>query len=671
MKKIIIILIILCALTKIHSSILLDFPHYNSRLYGSGESMLVERNDFNNIDIFPASIAGINEQELSMGYIKWLDLLNIIRAGYAYNLKDIGVIGGTINLGTLKETENYDRYGNLLGNVKNSDVLLNIGYGKKIKNNIHTGMNVKYLNMNVCGYKASWIGAGFSGLISLGIPGINVEAVENFNLGIGIQDINLLKAKFDKDSSGYPMKLNAGIVYKFLKIMGIETKVGTTYTYMTKYNRHYVSTGLEFGYKELLYLRSGYYISGRYTDKIAIGVGIGKDNLLKTTFLGQTGIKFDYSLSFLEEGIGHFIQLNFIFSPAQKHEKKDIKYYKDIKIVTEKNNEVLFNIKKENIELFKKDKSALSKEGKKVFNQIVKLIKKEDYKRVVTTIYTTGIKKQDLKLSQKRAKTIGKYLTDKNINRKRISYRVYDKHSRKDKAFKNDYKYEILLIRWKKGEEEKFKEHYFNGMDAYIKEGYRKAIIELGKALKIDPRNQDLKKRIKEAEARRKKKGIIHDDKKISISIEKTEKKLKKRKMDKITVLFFNYKNTGDSKKWGFLNRTIPDSVSNNLDDNNFINVIRISVLEDFISESGIKEDEMYKDENLQVIRKRLNGDIIIKGSFEDDNRKLQIETEILNLETGDTLAVIKASGEIGVYMFDLMDKTAEAIIEVFMEYRE
>lgn len=315
MKKIIILIIVLFYFSNVRASILLDFPHYNSRLYGSGESMLIVKRDFNNISIFPASISDIENQILSMGIVKWSNMVSIINIGYVHNLKALGVIGGTINYGALKEITNYDEQGNVLGTLKNNELLLNIGYGRKIKNNIQTGMNIKYLYMNTGGYTGTWIGAGLSGIISVHLKSINIKTRENLNLGLGIQDINLIKATFNKKSSGYPTTICGGYTYKFLNISDIEMATGSTYYFMTKYNKHYVSTGLELGYLNLFYLRSGFYIFGRDSDKINIGMSISKDNLLNIKSLETVIVKFDYSLSFLDEGTVHFVQLSFVFNP--------------------------------------------------------------------------------------------------------------------------------------------------------------------------------------------------------------------------------------------------------------------------------------------------------------------------------------------------------------------
>ncbi|MBU1076928.1 MAG: OmpA family protein [Spirochaetes bacterium] len=669
-KSIIIIMILCCIANSIKASILLDFPHYNSRLYGSAESLLVEKGDLNNIEIFPASISSIQGQALSMGYIKWSDIVNIMRIGYGHNLKNIGVIGGSINFGTLQETKNYDEYGNILGNLKVSDVLLNIGYGKEISKNVQAGLNIKYLNMNLDGYRSSWIGAGLSGLISFNLPGINLKGSENFNLGLGIQDINLVKAKFINQDSEYPVRIYGGFTYKFLRTGQVETKIGTTYTFLTEYKQHYISSGLEFGFNRLIFIRYGYYLLGRYSDKMAFGCGIGKDKLVRMKWFGETGFKFDYSFSLLKEGTAHYIQLGLLFMPGGKYKKIKDNEEKNI-IIEEDEERILFDIRENNKKLFMNKKGELGNNGKEVINEISKLMKNEDYKRVAIIIYTEKSKAQNKELSETRIKSITRYLVDSEIDKKRISHKIYDRADmEEDKILKDDFKYEILLIRWKNDEEkERFKYYYFNGYDAYIKGGYELAITEWGKALQIDPDNDELIMQFQKAQ-----KAIKAEDGRkapISVNVETDKEILEKRQLKNITAIVFNYQNKGDSKKWEFLRETIPDSIRSSLDDYNFIRIINKSKVETSISGSGIKISEMYEKKTMQTIGRELKANVIIKGSFTEINRKLQIKTEIWDLRTGSESAVIKVVGEVGANMFDLMDKTVESIITVLRKYQK
>ena len=86
-----IIFIILILSTSLNSSILVDLQHSNADYFGSGESLLVEKSDINNLEIFPASLAGIKYHEASIGYISYLDMINIYRLAYAASLDNISV----------------------------------------------------------------------------------------------------------------------------------------------------------------------------------------------------------------------------------------------------------------------------------------------------------------------------------------------------------------------------------------------------------------------------------------------------------------------------------------------------------------------------------------------------------------------------------------------------
>lgn len=663
MRRFIIILSLL-TLANLHASILLDFNHYNSRFYGSGESILIEKKDLNNIDIFPASIASIQGQMLSLGYIKWLDLLSIMRAAYAHNLGTYGVIGGSFNFASLNASENYDPYGNLLDKLKINDILFNIGYGKKINNNIQMGINFKYLNINLHDYQSKWMGAGYSGMISLPVKGINVKTKNNFNIGIGIQDINLISSKFKEKKSTYPMKIYSGIVYKFLQWRDMELKIGTTSTYLTKYKNFYLSSGIELGYKQLLYLRSGYYILGRQSDKLAAGVGIGKDSLFTTKLLGHTGIKFDYSFSLLNDGISHFAQLSLVFKPEYNSKKKYINYYEDKNIIIQeeanKKQELVFHIKEKNKKLFKPNKSDLDDKGEEILIHIAKLIKKEDYKKVLTIIHVKKDKKA-INLSEKRAQIILNYFKENGINPKRMDYKLYNKIQGLDEI--GNLKYKFLLIRWGEEEKEKFKEHYFNGLDAYIKGGYNIAINEWEKALELDPGNQDLQTRLSKAKKAEKRKD---NNREISVKIRTQKEILKIKKADTIRTVIFDYENIENSSKWKFLKNTIPDAIYSSLNDNDFVKVIDKEQFNHFIDEKEIDDREI-----LQNIRKNLKADILIKGNFVEQNHELKITTIILDLESGYPFSIIEITGKVGVNMFDLMDKTTDVIMEILARYKE
>ena len=141
------------------------------------------------------------------------------------------------------------------------------------------------------------------------------------------------------------------------------------------------------------------------------------------------------------------------------------------------------------------------------------------------------------------------------------------------------------------------------------------------------------------------------------------------KKPGSIVVVVLNFENTGNSKNWEFLSKTIGDSVSSTIADHDFLTVMNRLMLEEVIEKSEIKPDEIYKLDNLKIIGKKLNANVIVKGSFIEINKRLQITTEVFDLESGTVFASSKVLGRVGANMFDLMDKTADTIVKDLKKY--
>ncbi|MBN1898224.1 MAG: hypothetical protein JW827_05575 [Spirochaetes bacterium] len=171
-----------------------------------------------------------------------------------------------------------------------------------------------------------------------------------------------------------------------------------------------------------------------------------------------------------------------------------IKKTKDFRVQIDKNDfELAVNIDEGKKKLFKNDNS-LSDEGKKVLDEVISSIKDDNYKRVIIIMFK-GKNDKDVNRIKSQAKSIYHYLIEKGVDMRKLNYRIYSR----EKDVTRKRKCKILIIRWKEGEEELFKKHFFNGMDAFLRQGYSVAVEEWEKALKIDPDNEDLVKRIKEA----------------------------------------------------------------------------------------------------------------------------------------------------------------------------
>ncbi|MBU1077415.1 MAG: hypothetical protein KKH98_08995 [Spirochaetes bacterium] len=645
MKKIIIIICFLCQTALIQAAILLDFPHYNSRLYGTAESLLVERSDQNNIDIFPASLAGLNGHTISFNYLRWQDTLTIQRIGCAADTK-LGVIGGTIIFGSLDAIKNYDPSGNILGDVSSSEIMLNLGYGREIFKNILLGANLKYMSTDLGGYTGNWLGAGLSGIIPVTVKGININEKRNLNMGLGVQNLNIIKTGFDQRAYTYPVSVYTGFVYKFLKIFNtIEAKLGSTYTFLSKYNSQYISAGLELGYLDVLFLRGGYYLFGRDEDRINFGIGIGKDDLLQTRFLGKAGIRLDYGISLLEEGTSHFLQMTLLLAPVRTYSEEKIEQYKNRNIVIrETRDEISFKINKS--ELTGKDGSMLDTETTKILDQIAKLIKDEDYKNVIAMTPITN-RKQNLEELKEQALLICKYLMEKDVQKDRISYKLYKKEKGLD-----GYKYQILLKRWKEEEKEKFEDHYFSGLDASIKEGHSEAIKEWGEALRIDPENIEVKTRLELEKAKQelKMQKLIRSD-------ETADQKIRR-------IALFNFENTSRIKDFGYLSNTIPESIATHLARQKNLKVIDRRIIKNRIGALSVKNSDFKKSDLVKLLKEFWNIDTLITGSYIYSKGGLRINISLVNIDSGEILVTDQIQGSVDKNLFLLLDKTSMYILK-------
>ncbi len=304
MKIIYIYFLFIFMIINLQAAILLDLTHYNSRLHGTGEAILVENGDLNNMEIFPSSLATIQGYEISTGYIHWAEMVNLFRLAYGHRIGDSDVVGIAINYAGFKEANNYNEAGTVIGQLNNKDLAINIAYALKLSSSINIGMDIKYLNMAIENYTGDWLGFTLSGMMGLKMPGLDVLAKDNFLVGIGLQNISIMQAKFDQAQSDYPMHIRSGFVWDIARIKTVTTKIGSSLDYVTKYNRAYINTGLELGWHNLLFVRTGISFMSREFSKYNFGLGLNRQITNEGVLL-----KFDYSISLADNVQSHFIQI--------------------------------------------------------------------------------------------------------------------------------------------------------------------------------------------------------------------------------------------------------------------------------------------------------------------------------------------------------------------------
>ena len=211
------------------------------------------------------------------------------------------------------------------------------------------------------------------------------------------------------------------------------------------------------------------------------------------------------------DGVSIFLN-DIYFTDKEKPEQGvflDYSDYSEIQdniIKEKKGNELYLNISEYENKIFSQNQSDIRQGGEEVLNKVVGMINDETYKRVLIMVNTYDLQSKtiDKELSKKRAEIVYDYFLKKGLDKQKLGYKIFEgnKYGRKDINLNQqatlNKKVEILIIKWKMGEEEKFKYYFFNGYDAFIKENYKEALNNWEEALKYDSENQDLKKRIEE-----------------------------------------------------------------------------------------------------------------------------------------------------------------------------
>lgn len=229
----------------------------------------------------PAGLAKINNYDFSFHFIDWLmDVKHFSFAG-AYNLGDIGTIGVMGIFSDVGEIEvtRVDRLG-FIGNVYNpgltgevitpSSLVIGLSYAKYVTDKFAFGVTAKFVHENLVVKSASAI--VFDGGLTFN------TGFRSIILGASIRHFGQEVKYFDK-SYPLPQTFSIGISSYLLSpdeplISSLgEQRVLLSYDMIQPRDYDQLhSIGIEYSFKEMLYLRGGYTFN---SDQEGISAGIG------------------------------------------------------------------------------------------------------------------------------------------------------------------------------------------------------------------------------------------------------------------------------------------------------------------------------------------------------------------------------------------------------------
>lgn len=218
---------------------------------------------FNN----PAGMGFMNDPEVSFNYLKWFDEMNYSSLGAGLPAGSIGTFGlgyAGLTYGDIPIVS-QENNGELIesGSTSANDMELLLSYGKKISRDLSVGLNMKYISQNIEEERSNGIGVDAGSMVKL----LN----NKMGIGFAVQNIGG-KMKFMEKGYNLPMNIQLGTSYKVLDIQNHSGLVAADISQPGD-DQLKINTGIEYGFYNLIFIRSGYHI-GNELNKFNIGGGI-------------------------------------------------------------------------------------------------------------------------------------------------------------------------------------------------------------------------------------------------------------------------------------------------------------------------------------------------------------------------------------------------------------
>lgn len=122
---------------------------------------------------------------------------------------DYGTIGVSVLRLDVGGIEERDDINNLLGEIKNSQTRILLGYGFELQPALSAGLNLKIDNQSFGGFRGTGVG------LDVGLHGFarfsDTSFLRSFSAGLAIENLVEPKIKLDQDDAADPMRLLAGV----------------------------------------------------------------------------------------------------------------------------------------------------------------------------------------------------------------------------------------------------------------------------------------------------------------------------------------------------------------------------------------------------------------------------------------------------------------------------
>lgn len=259
------------------------------RNYSLGRSDLTNYNDPSSAIENPALLAECKKSVYLMYSKPFSDFDDINYQSILYNQKltnKSGISAG-ISLFNVKDIEERNSVGNLLGYYDGKNTILTIGYGYELIKFLYAGTSVKYVQEKIYNFDREYFAADISGKYHIN---------EDFDISLILSNLYSTESKFDIKKEKLPIKCSAGLGLKIISGLNFQLSAD-----MKEYQKSIeLGAGAEYIVNKYFEIRCGY--NSRYEEWTA---GFG---------LNSGVLKLDYGFgNNTDLGNTHRIGLTYIF----------------------------------------------------------------------------------------------------------------------------------------------------------------------------------------------------------------------------------------------------------------------------------------------------------------------------------------------------------------------
>ncbi|MCK4666345.1 PorV/PorQ family protein [Candidatus Dependentiae bacterium] len=256
-----------------------------ARPAGLGDCFVGIADDYNAIQWNPAGLSFLEKGQVAFIRTNWLadTSFNALSFAYPFNFGTLGFNWTSLNYGSI---DGYDIYGNSTGSFTPTDTAITLSYSKEITKGFSLGLNLKQISSKIESETASTQAFDFGLLYKLEIAG------NPFKLGFSVLNMGG-EMKFIEEGDPLPTNYLFGFSYLILN-NDTHSVLGAIDLSKPVDNDFRANLGVEYGFKQMLFIRLGYKAAGYDIEGLAAGFGFHYP-------LGKNIFGFDYAFGKMDE----------------------------------------------------------------------------------------------------------------------------------------------------------------------------------------------------------------------------------------------------------------------------------------------------------------------------------------------------------------------------------